>query len=245
MSNRIVNKSASILGVIDHFNSLSECFEFCNSKPRCHYVEFDFKGKCRFYEKEAHFDIRESSEKNQSLFQREQFSKKLLSGIRLTNHYKGPLKNIMSEDFCWEKCLKEKPCAAITFNSTKSECFLFKKGQFNFTLDEDYVSAFFIQSAVEFSPKNSKFSLHQNARIYDYYKTLASETEYSCWSECEKESDCLAISFGRQTKNCYLINRNEYSVRPNYNFVSISREDENSKISTKLAQSAHYPDFST
>ena len=246
MSNKLINSSTSILGVINHINSLSECFGFCNARPRCHYVEVDSKSKCRFYAKEAYFDIRETPGKNRLLFEREQASKKVVSGIRLIEHYKGPLKNIMNEDFCWEKCLREKPCAAVTFNYTKSECFLFKKGLFNFTIEDEFVSVFSKQSAIDFSSKkNSKFSLHKNVRIYDYYKTLSTNTEYTCWSECEKESGCLAISFGTQSKSCYLINKNEYSVRSNYNFVSISLEDENSKISTKLAQNAYYRDYST
>ena len=115
---------------------------------RCFYVEVDSeKLRCMIYDKSGYLGLQESiNSTNRHLFNRERFVKQIKDGFRLTNgsYNKIPIKNLDSDETCWERCLKEVSCSAISFNYT--DCFMFRKSNYNFIRDDDFTSILYVDA---------------------------------------------------------------------------------------------------
>lgn len=144
----MINSSlAKIIGVLNNVDSLSECFSYCNERTRCFYVEVDSEKRCRIYDKSGYLGLQESiNSTDRRLFNRKRFVKQAKDGFRLTNgsYVKIPIKNLGSDETCWERCLKEVLCSAISFNYT--DCFMYKKSSYNFTQDDDFTSILYVDT---------------------------------------------------------------------------------------------------
>lgn len=123
--------------------------------------------------------------------------------IRLFNHFETNIASSLSG--CIEECKKVDQCAAITFNNAskgESMCYFYKKDQYGFTYDGDWVSIL----------RNSKISV--NGNIYEknncafpgneiaYHKISASE----CGNKCVQNPECTHFAHYSQIGYCHLIN---------------------------------------
>ncbi len=94
--------------------------------------------------------------------------------IRLFNHFETNIASSLSG--CIEECKKVDQCAAITFNNAskgESMCYFYKKDQYGFTYDGDWVSIL----------RNSKISVNGRKNIFLFYLKYL----FSIWSLFQRE----------------------------------------------------------
>ena len=116
---------------------------------RCFYVEVDSNNVCRFYDRTGYLGLQESiNETSRRPFYKNRFVKQIKDGFRLTNlsYFNSPIKNLDSDETCWERCLREVLCFAISFNYTDSDCFMYRKNELTFIEDDEFISILYVDS---------------------------------------------------------------------------------------------------
>ena len=143
---------------------------------------------------------------------------------KLVNHYKGPF-NMHSQNDCWEMCSNESECVAISFcYSCNRACFLYTSGNYGVARDEFYTT---LSLDTERDNFRKTITIEHGRQLTNHYKQLHSKKDYQCWSECMKESQCVAITFCEECdRACYLFKRGQFGVIKDRRYKSIAYHTE-------------------
>jgi len=128
---RLSNHYLELLNVTNEF----ECFKICRNNENCKAASFHlFQAKlsCRLFnsdlnsKEEAHWVS--YIKKPNSFSHKNPNNYKIISNLRLQNHYIST--NVSNELECFQACTLKPECKAASYNHeiSKSECFLFKSG---------------------------------------------------------------------------------------------------------------------
>lgn len=74
--------------------------------------------------------------------------------------------------------------------------------------------------------KSSPLVRYNQLKLSANLKTIDSDSEYSCWNECLKHNDCIAVTFELNINKCSLIGKNKYSTKRNKKAVTLTLENE-------------------
>lgn len=171
VNNSLATEIRSIHSALDLWSS---CFKTCNQHPNCHFVDFKSTNSCDLYDRSAHFATQETLSSTsvpfseaKALFHRNKFQKQYVEGVQLMGRsLKGPIENQMSEDNCWDECLRTKNCVAVTFSTSNSSCYLFKRGSYQVADDLEFVSVGFENERIgEVNRKKEKQDENERERI--------------------------------------------------------------------------------
>ena len=147
----------------------------------------------------------------------------------MTNHFKGPYITYKNETECWEACVKEVDCVAITFcEECNRTCYLFNKTGYESEPDANYVSMGY--DSVEIFIKN-KPTINPSKRLLNPIMRLlgSCRNEFECWIKCLKMDGCAAVSFCSAptcNRTCNLYKQGEYGVTKDDNYVSLALQSE-------------------
>ena len=142
---------------------------------------------------------------------------------KLLNHYRSI--KTPSYSACWEECLEDrkttisaKKCTAISFKDRT--CLMFNDTNFL----TERIDGWKTVSLDEI--KSSPVVRYDQLELSGTLKTIKSESEYSCWSECLKYSECIAVTFEVEKNKCELARNNGYVTRRNKKAVTLALETE-------------------
>lgn len=210
--------------------TMLECLEECEKMESCHYVQQESTTECTLYDKKAYFHIETQEEASKWLYERQIYSKKEYPGYKLSQHYKS-VTGVENSDTCWEECLKERECEAISYNYVGSVCFLFAVGQYilenendqNFTSITFGKVLFQKDMTITKSISSTKtLFFYENTQINGYFKGLYTSSLDFCWKECLQTNECVAISYSEN--KCFLFRKGAYEKFHFNNWISISKE---------------------
>ena len=74
--------------------------------------------------------------------------------------------------------------------------------------------------------KSSAIVRYNQLELSGNLKTIHTESEYSCWSECLKYTECIAVTFEVEKNKCELARNNGYVTRRNKKAVTLALETE-------------------
>jgi hypothetical protein len=136
---------------------------------------------------------------------------------KLINSYRNSTAN--SFEGCWEECLEDTDhCIAVSYS--QMSCLMFKKGQFLVERNDSWKTV----SLEEI--KSIPIVRYDQLELSGNLKTIDSESEYSCWSECLKHNGCIAVTLELNINKCSLIGKDGYTTKRNKNAVTFASEKE-------------------
>ena len=109
-----------------HYHALTtqtveKCWDECNLNSKCKSISFGHSAlKCHFYDNDS--PSNGSDQHYTSITSKRPFSQRLPK-TRLFEHYKNMAKDGI--EACWDACLLESECKAITFHHSSSNCFFY------------------------------------------------------------------------------------------------------------------------
>lgn len=198
--------------------------------PSCHVVEFDLgdEFECKIYDKNAmlNFESSKKSEKFARLYERNIYSKRELLGYKLKDDQTKLASRIKSADDCWEACLREKVCEAVSFKkSTPAECFLLKQGgEFKTESSDEFVTVTFEMNFAKIMDLR-KVKL-EKTRLRNHFESFREASEKSCWTKCHENSECVAISYMEVDSECYFYRKGEYQLERDDKWTTLTFDHE-------------------
>lgn len=139
------------------------------------------------------------------------------SQTKLINHYR----NIRSDSLetCESECLEDSDrCSAVSYRD--GTCLMFKSGDYLAERKYGWDSALLEELKVSPLVRYNQLELSGN------WKTIDSESEYSCWNECLKHSECIAVTFELNVNKCSFIGESGYIAKRNRKAVTLALETE-------------------
>jgi hypothetical protein len=116
--------------------TVEKCWEECNLDSKCKAITFQHSNSlCLFYSNEL--PSSKIEEGWTSITSKKQFSQKLPK-TRFFGHYKHLSRE--TTDKCWEACLEDLECKAITFDLSSSNCFFYNNDAPSNAYDDNYTS---------------------------------------------------------------------------------------------------------
>lgn len=233
----------------------SECFKSCNQHPNCHFVEFKSTNSCVLFDKSSNFtQLLDSSKPSEALvlFSRNKFQKQYVDGVRLTGEQTRLLENLSSIDTCWDECLIWKSCAAITFNTSSSNCLMFKKESYKILNDSEFITIGFqsekiaekSDSTIEENNMNNQTSLSVYWFVQLQYfsrwreTTTVEESQIKCWEKCKSIDGCVTVSFNTVSRSCLTFSRTEIEnvqVAISQDYVTLSLGFYHGSLKSKIS----------
>ena len=124
-----------------HYHALTtqtveKCWDECNLNSKCKSISFGHSAlKCHFYDNDS--PSNGSDQHYTSITSKRPFSQRLPK-TRLFEHYKNMAKDGI--EACWDACLLESECKAITFHHSSSNCFFYNTDTPSNAYDETFTS---------------------------------------------------------------------------------------------------------
>lgn len=214
----IKKENLKILKTISSVKSLFDCLEECENLNDCHYVEKPDTSNCYLFDKTADLKLEPKDKGDKTeLYHKKKFEKVEIHGEKV-NEYLSSLNHIGNTEECWNECLSEKECEAISYDTETLDCYLSKVE--NNTIETNEISNFLTVTYTHFlNHNNGKMSVLSQTKLINHYRNIRSNSLDTCQSECLEDSErCSAVSYRNRT--CLMFKSGEYLAERKFGWES-------------------------
>lgn len=187
------------MGYATGVRSLNDCMDECNLRAGCTAVTWNedddkcfFKDSCdEFEEKDDNYSAVASG----SVF----VDVPEGYGCVATDGNVETIKGVSDFDSCKDKCDANSRCAAVTYNSESSKCYL-KPSCDEYEAKDDNYSA--VKNPSELVKLPNNFNCHGGNINDDPIRDVGSMGD--CMDLCDGDDECFAVSYNKDADKCYL-----------------------------------------